>query len=120
MTFPTPSPADWKTLAEKALKDKPLENLVHLDADNLVVRPLYAGITAVETVFAPRPSDAEGRAWDLRTLVEGDDPAAVTPALVRALVDAGAAIVTVRERATTLEQVYFEVMGVRPDRDEAS
>ncbi|HWW11855.1 MAG TPA: methylmalonyl-CoA mutase, partial [Brevundimonas sp.] len=77
MTFPTPSPAEWKTLAEKALKDKPLESLVHLDADNLVVRPLYAGATGVETVFAPRPSDAEGRAWDLRTLVEGDDPAAV-------------------------------------------
>ena len=58
MTFPTPSPADWKALAEKALKDKPLESLVHLDADSLVVRPLYAGVTGVETVFAPRPSDA--------------------------------------------------------------
>jgi methylmalonyl-CoA mutase len=78
MTFPTPSPADWKTLAEKALKDKPLESLVHMDADSLVVRPLYAGVTEVEAVFAPRPSDAEGRAWDLRTLVEGDDPAAST------------------------------------------
>ena len=33
---------------------------------------------------------------------------------------AGAAIVTVAERATTLEQVYFDVMGVRPDRDEAA
>ncbi len=29
-------------------------------------------------------------------------------------------IVAVRERATTLEQVYFEVMGVRPDHDEAA
>ena len=29
-------------------------------------------------------------------------------------------IVDVRERATTLEQVYFEVMGVRPDRGEAA
>ena len=38
------------------------------------------------------------------------------PALVRALVAAGADIVAVRERATTLEQVYFEVMGVRPDQ----
>ena len=52
--------------------------------------------------------------------VATDDPAAVTPALVRALVGAGAAIVEVRERATTLEQVYFDVMGVRPDRDEAA
>ena len=44
----------------------------------------------------------------------------MTPALVRALVAAGADIVEVRERATTLEQVYFEVMGVRPDRGEAA
>ena len=43
-----------------------------------------------------------------------------TPALVRTLVAAGADIVEVRERATTLEQVYFEVMGVRPDHGEAA
>jgi len=43
--FPTPSPADWRVLAEKALKDRPLESLVHLDADGLAVRPLYAGVT---------------------------------------------------------------------------
>ena len=65
------------------------------------------GVTAVEE--APR-----------RLLVAADDPVAVTPALVRALVAAGAAIVSVRERATTLEQVYFDVMGVRPDHDEAA
>ena len=34
--------------------------------------------------------------------------------LVRALVAAGAAITGVRERASTLEDVYFEIMGVRP------
>lgn len=93
MTFPTPSPAEWKTLAEKALKDKPLESLVHLDADNLIVRPLYAGATGVETVFAPRPSDAEGRAWDLRTLVEGDDPAAVNAAVLADLQGGAASVV---------------------------
>jgi hypothetical protein len=36
------------------------------------------------------------------------------------VVAAGAAIVSVRERATTLEEVYFDVMGVRPDHDEAA
>jgi ABC-2 type transport system ATP-binding protein len=65
------------------------------------------GVTAVEAV-------------DRRLIVAMEDPAAVTPALVRALVAAGAAIVSVRERATTLEQVYFDVMGVRPDHDEAA
>jgi ABC-2 type transport system ATP-binding protein len=42
------------------------------------------------------------------------DPARDTPDLVRALVGAGAGIVEVRERAASLEDVYFEVMGVRP------
>ena len=55
-----------------------------------------------------------------RLLVGVEDPAAVTPALIRALVAAGAEIVSVRERASTLEQVYFDVMGVRPDHDEAA
>ena len=65
------------------------------------------GVAGVET--APR-----------RLSVAAADPAAVTPALIRALVEAGAEIVEVRERATTLEQVYFDVMGVRPDRGEAA
>jgi ABC-2 type transport system ATP-binding protein len=66
-----------------------------------------AGVTAVEVA-------------DGRLIVATEDPVAVTPPLVRALVDAGAAILTVRERATTLEQVYFDVMGVRPDHGEAA
>jgi ABC-2 type transport system ATP-binding protein len=59
-------------------------------------------------------------AADTRLIVATEDPAAVTPGLVRALVAGEAAILAVHERATTLEQVYFEVMGVRPDRDEAA
>ncbi|GAA0870498.1 methylmalonyl-CoA mutase subunit beta [Brevundimonas basaltis] len=95
MTFPTPSPADWKALAEKGLKDRPIESLVHLDADDLAVRPLYGAATGVQPLFAPRPSDADGRAWDLRTLVEGDDPAAVNTALLADL-EGGAASVVLR------------------------
>jgi methylmalonyl-CoA mutase len=94
-TFPTPSPADWRELAEKALKGRPLESLVHLDPDGLAVRPLYAAATGVEPVFAPRPSEAEGRAWDLRTLVEGDDPATVNRELLADL-EGGAASVVLR------------------------
>jgi ABC-2 type transport system ATP-binding protein len=40
-----------------------------------------------------------------------------TPGLVRALVGAGAAIAEVRRKAATLEDVYFEVMGVTPAAD---
>jgi ABC-2 type transport system ATP-binding protein len=43
-----------------------------------------------------------------------EDPLSVTPDLVRALVGHGAAIVAVRERSSSLEDVYFDVMGVRP------
>lgn len=100
MTFPTPSPADWKALAEKALKDRPLESLVHLDADQLAVRPLYGAATGVRPLFAPRPSDADGRAWDLRTLVEGDEPAAVNAAVLADL-EGGAASVVLKGAVLT-------------------
>jgi ABC-2 type transport system ATP-binding protein len=65
------------------------------------------GVSAVEVV-------------DRRLIVTAAAPATVTPGLIRALVAAGADIVAVSERATTLEQIYFEVMGVRPDRGEAA
>ncbi|TMD26663.1 MAG: hypothetical protein E6I94_10360 [Chloroflexi bacterium] len=55
-------------------------------------------------------------------LVQVDDPQRDSPAIVRAIVAAGGAVVEVRQEAATLEDVYFEVMGVRPgaaDRDPA-
>ena len=73
----------------------------------VAVASAVAGVEGVE---------AAGR----RLIVTAGDPAAVTPLLVRALVAAGADILEVRERATTLEQVYFEVMGVRPEHGEAA
>jgi len=93
MTFPIPTPLEWREAAEKALKDRPLESLLHLDADQLVTRPLYAAATGVQPVFAPRPSDSEGRAWDLRTLVEGDEPEAVNAAVLTDLENGAASVV---------------------------
>ena len=49
-----------------------------------------------------------------RLVAEAADPARITPALVRALAAAGAEILEVRPAATSLESVYFDVMGVRP------
>ena len=122
MTFPTPSPADWRVLAEKALKDRPLENLVHLDADGLAIRPLYAAATGGQPVSAPRPSDADGRAWDLRTLIEGDDAPAANAAVLADL-EGGAASVLLRGAtladseplARTLEGVALELAPVGLD-----
>jgi hypothetical protein len=39
---------------------------------------------------------------------------------VRALVGAGVDIVEVRVERTSLEQIYFDVMGVRPGADGAA
>ena len=49
-----------------------------------------------------------------RLVLETPDPARVTPDLIRALAAAGAEILEVRPAATSLESVYFDVMGVRP------
>jgi ABC-2 type transport system ATP-binding protein len=45
------------------------------------------------------------------------DPESVAPAAVRALVAAGGDIVEVSIERTSLEQIYFDVMGVRPGAD---
>jgi len=91
--FPVPTPADWRPLAEKALRDRPLESLIHLDADGLAVRPLYAAATGVTPLFAPRPSHADGRAWDLRAQVEADDPAEANRQVLAELEGGAASVV---------------------------
>jgi ABC-2 type transport system ATP-binding protein len=82
----------------------------------------FAGMATEALVAAARsvPGVDGVEGHDRRLVVAAADPAAVTPGLVRALVTAGADIVAVHEHATTLEEVYFEVMGVRPDHDEAT
>ncbi len=92
-SFPVPTPEQWREQAQTALKGRGLETLVHLDADHLTVLPLYGRQSNVEPVFAPRPSDAEGRAWDLRTRVEGDDPAAVNAAVLADLEGGAASVI---------------------------
>ncbi|WP_312597892.1 methylmalonyl-CoA mutase family protein [Brevundimonas sp.] len=122
MTFPNPTPLEWRESAEKALKDRPLESLLHLDADQLVTRPLYADATGVQAVFAPRPSDAEGRAWDLRTSVEGDDAEAVNAAILTDLQEGAASVLisggVLADAATlgrALEGVALELAPVALD-----
>jgi ABC-2 type transport system ATP-binding protein len=80
---------------------------VRPEADVVAAARGVTGVTRVEVA-------------ERRLVVSAAEPVAVTPAIVRALVAVGAEIVEVRERATTLEQVYFDVMGVRPDHGEAA
>jgi ABC-2 type transport system ATP-binding protein len=90
------------------------------------------GARGVEVVMARSPDSAmlgaaravagveDAAARDSRLSVTAADPALVTPTLVRALVAVGADILEVHERVSTLEEAYFEVMGVRPEHDEAA
>lgn len=120
--FPAADPARWRELAQKALKDRPLESLVHLDADGLAVRPLYGAATGATPVFAPRASDADGRAWDLRVLVEGDEASTVNRELLADL-EGGAASAILRggvladsePLGRALSDVALELAGVALD-----
>ena len=56
-------------------------------------------------------------AEDGEPFVEVRDPRGDNPELVRALVEAGARIVGVREEAATLEQVYLDLVGEAGERD---
>ena len=121
-TFPLPTPERWRELAQKALKDRPLEGLVHLDADGLAVRPLYGAATGVSPISAPRASDADGRAWDLRVLVEADDPAAMNAQALEALeggaaslILAGAPLADSEPLARALDGVALELAPVGLD-----
>lgn len=121
-SFPAPTPADWRTEAEKALKGRPLEGLVHLDADGLAIRPLYSPANGAGALSAPRASDAEGRAWDLRATVEGDDPAAVNAAVLTelqngaaSLLVAGAVLADPEPLGRALEGVALELAPVALD-----
>ncbi|MDP0971950.1 hypothetical protein Q6294_33995, partial [Klebsiella pneumoniae] len=70
----------------------PLESLIHLDADHLATKPLYGAANGGEPVFAPRPSDSEGRAWDVRALNEGEDADALNRAILTDLENGAASV----------------------------
>ncbi|KAK0331570.1 hypothetical protein LTR94_028403, partial [Friedmanniomyces endolithicus] len=82
----------WREAAIKALKERPLESLIHLDADHLATKPLYGAANGGEPVFAPRPSDSEGRAWDVRALNEGEDAEALNRAILTDLENGAASV----------------------------
>jgi ABC-2 type transport system ATP-binding protein len=67
-------------------------------------------IRAVDGVTAAASNDGVVR-------VGAADPESVAPDVVRALVAAGGDIVEIRPERTSLEQIYFDVMGVSPGAD---
>jgi ABC-2 type transport system ATP-binding protein len=72
-----------------------------------------------EAMAALRQLDGIGvvEAVDGVLRVGATDPESIAPAVVRSLVGAGVDVVEVRIDRTSLEQIYFDVMGVRPGAD---
>jgi ABC-2 type transport system ATP-binding protein len=102
--------------------------LLRVDTPAGLRRGGRAASVRVELVGARRPPSfldmlaalpfVEGaRADDGALVVEVGDPRGDNPELVRALVDAGARIVGVREEAATLEQAYLDLVGEAAVRD---
>jgi ABC-2 type transport system ATP-binding protein len=83
----------------------------------LTVR-LRDGVSA-EAVSAVRgvPGVRAAQPTDGLLHIGTDDPEAVAPPVVRALVASGADIVEVRPERPSLERIYFEIMGVTPGGD---
>lgn len=71
-------------------------------------------------LLADLPFVEGARPDDGALVVEVREPRGDNPELVRALVDAGARIVGVREEAMSLEQVYLDLVGEAGERDAGS
>ena len=80
----------------------------------LATPPGDALVAALRALDGVGVVEATGPALRIGT----DDPEGAAPAIVRTLVEAGASVVEVRVEHTSLEQIYFDVMGVRPGHDE--
>ena len=119
--FPSPTIDRWTALARKALKDAPLEGLSRTDGDGLEIAPLYVDDGA-PVLSAPRPTPVEGRAWDLRVLVEAAAPIQTNAAVLEELsggaasaVLTGAALVDPDAMSRALEGVALELAPIGLD-----
>ncbi|MGX1587645.1 methylmalonyl-CoA mutase family protein [Brevundimonas diminuta] len=110
--FAVPTPLEWREAAIKALKERPLESLIHLDADHLATKPLYGAANGGEPVFAPRPSDSEGRAWDVRALNEGEDADALNRAILTDLENGAASVLIAGPAASDAAKLARALDGV--------
>ena len=80
------------------------------DADHDVAASVTTALGAIPGVDAV---SAAGPGLE----VMAADPAAIAPAVVRALVAGGVDVVEVTVARTSLEDIYFQVMGARPSAD---
>ena len=73
-TFPTPSPLEWREQAEKALKGRAIESLLHLDADHDLVQSIKIAEQVMgrghERVRPPRHPLVGARRTEVIAMVE--------------------------------------------------
>lgn len=69
-SFPKALEADWRPLAQRALKGKPLESLVARSEDGLAIGPIYPQRFSAEPL-ASRPG---GRRWRVIERIDHPDP----------------------------------------------
>jgi len=94
--------------------DSPARLRGALGVRGLTVRLATPAADAETATILALPGVAAAERTGAGLRIATDDPEALAPAVVRALVAAGAEIVEVRVEHTSLEQIYFDVMGVRP------
>ena len=97
--------------------DSPAALRGELGARGLAVR-LSAAASAAQLEAIGRIDGVTGvESVDGRLRLGTSRPEEAAPAIVRTLVEAGADIIEVRPERTSLEEIYFDVMGVRPGAD---
>ena len=101
--------------------DSPAQLRGALGTRGLTVR-LAAPLDAVRRRAPSRrsPGSTSSSRWGRRCASARTIRSAVAPVVVRMLVEADASVIEVRVEHTSLEQIYFDVMGVRPGHDAAA
>ncbi len=84
--FAAPDIETWVRLAQKGLKDRPLESLTGRTGDGVDSRPLYRAedLACVASVRAAPAAD-RARPWDVRAVVDHPDPAQANRLALEAL-----------------------------------
>ncbi|MDO1558306.1 methylmalonyl-CoA mutase family protein [Brevundimonas sp. 2R-24] len=101
------APADlaaWRALAEKGLKGRPFDELIHRTADGLEIQPLYTSADAGgRTGPLTSPAVDVTRPWDLRGVVSATDPVEANRIALEHL-NGGAASLLVEARGALADQ----------------
>ena len=98
--------------------DSPARLRGELGARGLAIRLAGPASDALLGTVRAVPGVGVVQSVDGTVRVGVEEPDAIAPAVVRAVVAGGGDVIEVRVERTSLEQIYFDVMGIRPAADE--